>query len=481
MARRLIDILFIAVLAGCSPHQVKPDPLPPVKFSQRYSQAEPDARAEAKSSSRSKGERWWTAFRDPALDGLVDGAMAGNFDLKATVARVSQARAAAEIAGAPRLPSLDLGLGASVRSFNPANFGGRSAPVTAYGATGSLNAAYEVDVWAKVANGAKAAALDAAAAADMSRAMAMTVSAEVAGAYYDLVAAREQRKLLGAQQRLSESFLAVVELRFGEGLANAVDVNQQRQQVIGIRSAVQQLVATEAVAGHRLAALLGKVPGSLSLPELATLPVVPPLPETGVPSELLQRRPDLRAAQRRVEAADRRVAVAVADRYPSLRLTGSLTSQPNTLNDFLLQPVWELASGLAMPLFDHGRRAAEVERRRALMAETVADYGKAVLGAMVEVDNALVQERQQARRIVQIQEQQQVAQATLGQARDRYGEGVGDYLSVLTALRSEQDVERSLLEARRLLITHRISLYRALGGLWPETEDGANKAAEDSP
>jgi len=198
------------------------------------------------------------------------------------------------------------------------------------------------------------------------------------------------------------------------------------------------------------------------------LPDLPPLPTTGVPSELLKRRPDLRAAQRRVEAADYPVAAAVAARYPRLSLSASVSSQPSNFNDYLLDPLWTLAANLALPLIDGGRRVAEVERTRAVVSEAVAAYGKAVLQALVEVENALVQERQQIANIEQLREQVQVSSVTLDQARQRYGHGLADFLTVLTALRSHQEVELGLLDAKRQLLSHRIQLCRALGGTWAE-------------
>lgn len=477
--RRQIAVPLVAtLLLACSPHQVRKDPPPPVKLPGRFAQqsAQPEPGADVAKVA------WWQTLSDPELSALVQRALSGNFDVQAAFARLQQARAVADIAGAPQLPSLDLAITPNARSINPAAFGARNAgTIKNYGVTGSLSAAYEVDVWAKISSGKKAAVLDRAAADDRVQAMAMSIAAEVAGAYYDLVSARAQVTLLTSQRDLSQSFLEVVELRFGEGLADAVEVEQQRQLVITASAALEQLVAAEAVAAHRLALLSGQAPGSLALPGRLDLPKLPALPQLGVPSELLQQRPDLRAARRRVEAADYRIAVAVADRYPSLRLTGALTSQPSKLNDFLLDPIWELAANLAMPLFDNGRRSAEVDRTRAVMAEAVADYGTAVLTALVEVENALVQERQQRAQIARIEEQMEVAERTLRQAQDRYGQGVSDYLSVLTALRSAQDVERALLDARRALLGHRISLYRALGGTWTQSlqPKAANSDAEE--
>ncbi|MDD9945285.1 MAG: efflux transporter outer membrane subunit [Myxococcales bacterium] len=455
------------VLVACSPHDVVQDPKPPIALPDSFGEENPQV-APAKASAAKGSDRWWAAFEDPGLTHLVDLAFEGSFDLQAAWARLSQAYANADIAGAPRFPTLGLSAGAA-RNFTPAR-NPRSLITGSHvnSASASLNAGYELDLWAKLGSGAKAAELDRVAAFDTVQAMAMTLSAEVAEAWYDLVASRARRKVLVSQLETNRTFVELLELRFAQGQASPVEVNQQRQQVLGNHAALEQQAAAEHVLLHRIALLLGRVPERLDVGHRDQLPGLPALPEAGVPSDLLKRRPDLRAAQRRVEAADHRIAVAVADRYPSISLSGAISSEPSDFNNMLLDPLWNLAANLALPIIDGGRRRAEVDRRRAMMAEAVADYGNAVLGALIEVENALVQERQQHATITHVEERLAVSTRTLEQARQRYGQGLSDFLTVLTALRSQQEVELSLLDARRQLLSHRIQLCRALGGTWSE-------------
>lgn len=494
-----LGVLCVGWLGACAPHRVAHEPTPPLAVPSRYAGAEQTAErtsAQHQSESTESAKGWWHDFADPQLNQLVTGALADNFNVQGAWARLRQAAAAADIAGAPRVPSLGASLGATYQRLNLARFGVGGSGLDLFGFAGSLEAGYEVDFWSKISDGEQAALLDQHVAADQVQVVAMTVAAEVAEAYYDVLAARAGRLLLEQQRAVSASLLELVELRFGEGLATGVEVSQQRQQVLGADSALAPLVAVEAVARHRLAALLGKqvgCPGAgpaggleaapeaqacVQLPESVSLPQVPPPPRTGVPAELLKRRPDLRAAQRQVEAADYRVAVAVADRYPSVQLTGSVSSEPSRVNDWLLSPLWNLAANLTLPLVDGGRRRAEVERRRAVMAELVASYGQAVLDAMMEVENALIQQRQQRQTIANVQAQLDVARLTLEQAQLRYGQGTADFVAVLTALRSQQDVERALLDAQRQLISYHIQLCRALGGTWTASlEDSAQEAS----
>ena len=471
--------VVIGLLGACSPHSVRRDPPPPLKLPDKFQQREVAAAQQHLEAQWKEGSRWWLAFEDPVLAQLIDQALSGSFDVQAAWARLQQAGAAADAAGAPLWPQLTANVGANYQRMNLSFVPGRNN-LDRYGGSGSLEASYELDVWAKISSTQRAAALDREIAGDQLKTLAMSLSAEVADAYYDVLNATAQHALLQRQQELSTSLLKLVEFRFGQGLATAVEVDQQRQQVLGSQASLAQVVALSAVRHHRLATLLGTLPGELTRPQAAELPALPPLPAAGVPSDLLRRRPDLIAAQRRVEAADYRVAAAVADRFPSLRLTGAFSSEPGKLNDWLLSPFWNLAANLALPIIDGGRRRAEVERTRGRMAELVAEYGKAVLGAIVEVENALVQERQQQRQIEQVVLQLEVARRTYSQAQLRYGQGTSDFLSVLTALRSQQDVERSLLDAQRQLLSYRVQLCRALGGTWMSELQPAG-AEQDQP
>jgi outer membrane protein TolC len=195
---------------------------------------------------------------------------------------------------------------------------------------------------------------------------------------------------------------------------------------------------------------------------------LPPLPSAGIPSDLLQVRPDIRSAQRRVASADHRIAEAVADRYPVLRLSGevSLLTQKSDFISQALTPLWNLVAGLTAPIFDGNRRAAEVDRRDAVLAERVSVYGQTVLTALMEVENALVQERQQSLYIEQLTLQLEAAHAAVEQSRERYEGGLTDFLPVLTATSAAQVNEQTLLDAKRQLLSFRIQLCRALGGRW---------------
>jgi multidrug efflux system outer membrane protein len=312
-------------------------------------------------------------------------------------------------------------------------------------------AAYEVDVWKRLGSQQAGIGLDAAALRDDVDAIAVSLAGEITEAWLDLRAARARIALLEQQLATNQASLEVLESRFRAGLLPSIlDVYQQRSLVAQVRGQIVGARAGLDATLARVAGLVGSTPGQLGgLADgaTATLPAVPVLPAAGVPADLLERRPDVRAARRRVEAADHRVAAAVADRLPALRLQGSLSLSSSTLADLIATPLWSLLGAITAPLFDNGRRAAAVDQQHAVVSERLAGYGQAMLTAMTEVEAALAQEQHQLALVVELTAQRELAAATLREARDRYREGQIDYLPVLSALQAEQRVELAALDA----------------------------------
>lgn len=424
----------------------------------------PDAFSE--SGDGNAPERWWTAFEDPALDGLVESVLAGNLDLSAAWHRLDQARALARSGRAARRVQADLNVSPS-RAKSVFLFGGdpRAAYVTQTDL--SASASYEADLWGRLRAAIGAGKLDARASREDLETLAMGLVAQTADAWFSLVEGRSQKHLLDAQIRASHTFLELLELRFGQGLANSLDVYQQRTQLAALRAQQPQVEGELALLGHQLAVLQGRPPRSAApSPETTTLPIMPPLPATGLPAELLVRRPDVRSALLRLQAADRRVAAAVADRLPKLSFTPSTGFRAGDFSSLFSSWIWSLAGRLSLPLFDGGRRRAEVARNKALVAERWDQFSQSMLLALREVEDALQGERNQELYLRQIEEQLRLAERTLEEARRRYLNGLSDYLPVLTALQAQQNLQRTRLTAWRQTLSHRIKLHRALGGGW---------------
>lgn len=473
-----LAIAGTANMSACSTHKVTENPEPPLAVPASFSQAAGSPGA----SAAPVPEQWWTDFADQQLEALIDDMLRNNFQLRAAWARIKQARAFVAQANSGKYPQLDLS-GAVQRNQSRFNFGNQVIINEINLFTVSAAAGYEVDIWRRLANSGNAAARDALALRDDVEAIAITLVAEVAEAWFDLLSVSAQVKLLRDQYDTNKLYLELIELRFQKGLASSLDIYQQRQQLVSTQAQLALLDGSKNLLIQRLAILVGKPAQDISVSPGDVLPDLPAaVPGTGLPADLLERRPDVRAARRRVEAADYRVAVAIADRLPALRLSASTGLQSPTLSDFLTSPVYSLLASVAAPLIDGGRRKAEVERQRAIVEERLMSYGQVLLQAMVEVESALANEKQQLAYIVELEQLVELSRLTLEQAQERYNQGLIDYLPVLTALQGRQRAELTLLQARRSLLSFRIQLCRALGGTWTEElrDPGEDQTAEDN-
>ncbi|MGB0678568.1 MAG: efflux transporter outer membrane subunit [Polyangiales bacterium] len=445
--------LGLSVLA-CTPHQVTRRPAPPIPVPARYVD-------KATEGAPERDGPWWHAFGDPRLNALVRRALQRNFNLQAAWARLSQAEALLTQAKSGRYPTLRADVSAS-----------RQRIATLFGAfenslySTSLAASYEVDLFGRVRAGVEAAKLDAAAMRDDVESMAMSLTAEIAESYFALAEAEARRRFLEEQLRTNTTYLELITLRFREGLTSSVDVYQQQQQVEALRAELATAALDSDLRRNQLAILVGR-PHPIAETERQTeLPAPPPLPARGLPAALLERRPDVRAARRRAEAGDHRVAQAIAARYPSLRIDANVGLSANAIESLLESFVWGVVGSLATPLFDGGRLKAEVRRQRAVLRERMALYGQSLVQAMKEVYDALALERGQRDRQAALKARVAALDGALRETQARYREGLSDYLPVLVALGLLQQVQVSLLASERQLLSSRIQLYRALGGRW---------------
>jgi NodT family efflux transporter outer membrane factor (OMF) lipoprotein len=417
-------------------------------------------------------DRWWKSFEDAELDRLVASAFSENLDLRAAYARLAAASAASRVAWAGYVPQVSAS-GDVQNSRSVFNFG-EGGPTGAGGAFDveqsqvNLQAAlsYEVDLWGRVWGQARAGDADLAASESDLATMYITVSANVADTWLQVIEQRATLDLLARQLEVNRTYLELTELRFRQGLASSLDVFQQRQQMQAIEAQIPPARAQLAVLENQLAVLLGKPPGAVEV-ERRELPEVPPLPEVGLPAELLQNRPDVQAARLRVVAADHRVGAAIANRFPRLTLSASGGFRGFDVAEGLFDNwLYNLVAGLTQPLTDQVRLAAEEARARAQLEEQVASYGRTVLTALREVEDVLARDARQAELVEEIQTQVEIARSTLEEARRRYRNGLSEYLPVLDALEALQSAEQELLAAERQRLSFRVQLCRALGGSW---------------
>ena len=448
--QRLLPILLILALSGCSlvPEYQRPNVPVPGQWSPQTAQTAdltPDA--------------WWTTFASPALDELVDQALAANQDLAAGVARIRQARAVATIAGAPLWPQLDVAWSAT-----DSDRSGRSDDLSSTTQSGTrsstqLTLAYELDLFGRVAATREAARSRVTVSQFDLAALRLLTSGDTAQAAINLAATRERLRLAQVNLEATRAVLAVLEAQFAAGRISALERDQQRTVVATTEASLAALAQTEASSRNQLALLTGMATPQFQAPNIPwtalTLPDIMPT----VPAALLTQRPDLRRAEAELMAAGADIGAARAALYPSVQIgwdrawTRSPTATLTTLS----------ASALA-PLFHGGALRGEVARTQARREELVANYRQAVLTAYREVSDALDAQRQSALRSAALDQAALAARAAYDGARARFDAGAVDYSVLLDAQRSLITANDAAVSARLDRFTAAVSLYRALGG-----------------
>ena len=424
----------------------------------------------SESGSKELSEKWWQSFNDNQLNRLMDSAMANNFDLKTAWQRLIAAEANAKRESASLFPWLEASGGAELN--RP-----KSQSTSPERLNAGLVASYEVDLWGRIRSQAQAAEFRAEASKMDYHAAAISLSAEITNTWFQLMEVHSQIDLLDKQISTNEKVLKLLKARFGTGQIRSVDILRQEQLLESTREQKITLQSNKELIKNRLAVLSGKAPQEGLTFDLDSLPKLPPMPDAGLPTNLVSRRPDVREAYNLLLAADKDLATAISNQYPRLSMSASLSSSaPNAQNLF---DNWmrSFAANLFAPLFYAGQRQAEVDRTEAVKKQRLYQYGQTILTAFQEVENALVLEKNQKQRIESLQKQLEMAQKTYSQLRLEYFNGMSDYLDVLTALDEEQRLQRNLLSARLSLLEYRVGLHRALAGGF-ETEREAKSDEE---
>lgn len=443
----VLNLLFVVCLSGlvgCASQKTVALPVDaPDAFSQTGSEVLP--------------EQWWTVFGDDQLNGLVDSALVSNFDLKTAWMRLQAAKAVVRREGADLWPEIE----GNIQSDATRTQGGASRDVSF---EAGVSASYEVDLWGRVRASVDAEQFRVQASAADYQATALSLSAQITQTWYNLVVTRRQRALLDSQVTTNENVLHLLENRFRIGQIQNVDLIRQKQLLASTR---EQRILTDSrlqVLAHQLAVLLGRSPQDSTLFQSDYLPQLPPLPETGVPLELVRRRPDVFSAFLNVQAADRDYAAAMRNRFPRLSLSASASSSADQAGDLFKNWASSFAGNLLVPIFYGGRLQAEANRTDAVKEQRVYEYAQTVLTAFREVEDALVQESRQRERLATIVEQVRLARQAYEYLQVQYFNGARSYLDVLTALDDVQQLRRNLLDAELTLMTYRIGLYRAIAG-----------------
>lgn len=408
-------------------------------------------------------ERWWQAFADPELDALVATALTDNPGLQAIEGRLRAADAVARGSGASLIPSLSLSASHSRDVGDQPN-----AELN----RGGLSAAYEIDLWGRLRANRDSAQLQAEATAQELSAARISLSASVASLWFQIGSTAERLQRIEQERAAYERILVLVENRHRYGQAPISDVLRQRQLVESTRSLQASTVADLGIRRHALQELLGQAAGGSAISGRLPL-ALPAVPRTGVPAATVSRRPDVRQRWLQIEAADRSVAAAIANRFPQLSLSASYTSSDAGAAQLFDNWVGNLIANLLTPLIDGGARRAEVERSRAVLDQRIADYRAAVLTAFREVQDALLQDQQLQVRLTSLEAQLALSDAVVDRLERQLRNGSDSYLGLLDAQISNSSLRRELITTRQLLVEQRIGLFRVMAGPLPDSDIAA--------
>jgi len=434
------------------------------------------------SASLPRGE-WWRVFNDESLNALEDSAQAGNENLKAMVARVEQARAAAQVASSYLWPQIDNTTSAARRQINAAQAGvpAGSATFPVQNDIGTIfGLSYEIDLFGTVRNERKAAIDEALSAQETLQSMRLALQADVADMYFGLQALDREINILERGVQVRADSVDILRKRVTTGQITELDLSSNVVDLETTRTQLQQARSDRAVMEHALAVLVGKAPADFNFakkPLTAQIPVVP----AGIPSSVLERRPDISAAQHDLAAANARIGVAKAAFFPRISLTGTGGFESTTLPDLFKwsSRTWSIGPSMSLPIFTGGRNTANLAASKASYDEYVARYREQVLEAFRDVEDSLTQlkslsEQAQAQRTATDAAKQAEKIANL-----RYDSGDLGYLETISARRDALATERSEVQVQQARLSATIRLIRSLGGSWDAPV--APPASEDAP
>lgn len=470
----LAGVLGLAACAAVGPDYERPSTeVPPA-----WKQSGVDEASAADSAPAGDLSQWWQRLQDPLLTELVDEAFRASPDLRTAQARLREARARRVVAAAGKWPSVNANASATRTESSAESGTGGSRELYSAG----FDASWEADVFGGVRRAVEAADADLGASQEDLNATRVSLAAEVASTYIE---ARVQQMLLEVARANLDTQTQTLQLtrwRAEAGLVNIQDVEQARSSSEQTRAQIPALQTSLAQAEHALDILLGYLPGSVHnrLAEAGRLPLVPERVAVGIPADTLRQRPDVRVAERTLAAETARVGVAQAARYPRFTLSGSIGLEALTLGGLGNSGATasSLRAGITAPIFDAGRLRAQVDVQDAVRERAYIAYERAVLVALQEVEDALVEISHNRARDEALASALGAARNAVNLARHRYGAGLIDFQSVLDGERSVLSLEQTWTRNRADGVLALIRLYKALGGGWtPESVTGGGSAS----
>jgi multidrug efflux system outer membrane protein len=410
---------------------------------------------------------WWLIFNDAELNSLEAQAVQANQDLKRAVARVAEARALARVSAAELYPAISAN-GSYSRNRLSENNGDaphRDLEYDAYST--SFDLSYELDIWGRVRRSVEASKADAAAVATDLQVVLLTLTADVARNYYLLRSLDNEKRVIEATVALRRDAVRLQETRNQAGLINEVDVTRARTELANVEAELHAIPRERSQVEHALAVLCGQPPANFAVTASASNIATPEIP-AGLPSSLLERRPDIVEAEQSLQAASARVGVAKAAFFPTIKLTGAAGLASADLGTLINWPskIWSIGPSISVPVFEGGRNRANLKAAEARYEQSVAGYRGAILNAFREVEDALSDLDSLASQSEAVNRAVLAARDTATLANERYQRGLSNYLDVVDAQRTALQAERQEAQLRGQRAISTILLAKALGGGW---------------
>ncbi|MCB5190580.1 efflux transporter outer membrane subunit [Methylobacillus arboreus] len=470
MRRHAMAYSLLALLGACSfAPELK---LPEVPVAEAYKEVQPWVPAQP--ADQLPRGAWWKLYGDEELNALQDKLITNNPNLAAAFAHYQQALAYSEQARAGLFPSLSANGQAGrnrVSENRPLVPPNAVIPPTYSNYSIGLQANYELDLWGRVRNAVKAGVAEAIAAEADFESARLSLQAQLADNFIVLRGLDQQLHILEETVQANDKALSITRTRHDAGVVPGLDVSRAQTQLETTRSQLEQVKAQRAVVEHAIAALVGESPSSFSIASKETPVALPQIP-LGVPSTLLQRRPDIAAAQRRVEAANASIGVAKTAYFPALSLSAAFGYQSVSTGNWLNAPsnFWSIGPGMVFQLFDGGRRKAQVAQAEAVLEEVGARYRNVVLEAFQQVEDNLARLNHYQTAANSERAAAEAAQKSMDFAMNRYREGAANYLEVTSAQTQALDTQRALLTLNVSQLRASVELIRALGGGWQQEQ-----------
>ncbi len=452
-ALKIVSLAISIFLFGCT---VGPDFKPPVaETPENYRFGDPQ-------TARAVNLKWWDLFNDPVLYKLVIMALENNRDLKIAASRVSEARAVLGFTRADQYPALDIEAGASA-----GNFSGVRSDDTNTNLFVAPILSWEIDFWGKFRRATEAAQAELLASEFALRTVQLSLISEVVGTYYLLLDFHQRRSISQNTLKSRVNSLDIIQQRFDEGIIPEIDVNQAQIQKEIAAAAIPQFERLIAQNENALSTLLGQLPKEIQKGRPLASQTIPPDIPTGLPSALLNRRPDIAEAMAVLEAQNALIGVAEALRYPAISLTGLLGAASSELSSVTSEGgIWSVSGGLFGPIYNFGKNIRRVEIEEERTKQALFIYENTILTAFKEVEDALVEIETYREQVAAVTRQRDAAKNANDLAKERYDQGVTSYLEYLDAERTLFSAELELSELRQLYLRAYVKLYKALGGGW---------------